>query len=115
MRRGLGCAAGGNPPQASSMALVDNLGFGCVALSAHPTAASALTMLETAFDLGLRHFDTAPAYGRGHSEKLLGALLKGRRAHVSVATKFAPWPHPNPRLPSALALPLNTARRALRR
>ena len=34
-------------------------------------------MLERAFELGVRYFDTAPLYGRGTSETLFGEYLSG--------------------------------------
>ena len=56
-----------------------------------------LQSLHRAVDLGCNFFDTAWAYGRGHSEKLLGQLV---RAHpdrkLYVASKIPPknfkWP-----------------------
>ena len=35
--------------------------------------------LNTAYSNGIRLFDTASSYGLGHSEKLLGRSLKGKR------------------------------------
>jgi len=53
--------------------------------------------LQEAAELGCNFFDTAWIYGRGHSEQMLGRLLRGnpdRRLHV--ATKLPPkdrqWP-----------------------
>jgi aryl-alcohol dehydrogenase-like predicted oxidoreductase len=40
-----------------------------------------------ALDLGVNCFDTAPAYGFGHSERILGETLKGKRKEVIIATK----------------------------
>ncbi|MFQ5449785.1 MAG: aldo/keto reductase [Nitrospinaceae bacterium] len=40
-----------------------------------------------AFDLGVNFFDTAPVYGFGHSEELLGKTLKPHRDKVIFATK----------------------------
>ena len=40
-----------------------------------------------AFDSGINFYDTAPAYGFGHSEKLLGKTLKSLRDKVILATK----------------------------
>jgi aryl-alcohol dehydrogenase-like predicted oxidoreductase len=58
-----------------------------------------LTSLQLAVDLGCNFFDTAAAYGAGHSERLLGELLRanaGRPLHT--ATKVPPknraWPPP---------------------
>ena len=44
--------------------------------------------IHKAMDLGVNFFDTAPAYGAGHSEHLLGQALAGRRDKVVIATKF---------------------------
>ncbi|HAF47685.1 MAG TPA: aldo/keto reductase, partial [Anaerolineaceae bacterium] len=38
-----------------------------------------LDMIDAALDLGINFFDTADVYGMGHSEKLLGRAMKGRR------------------------------------
>jgi aryl-alcohol dehydrogenase-like predicted oxidoreductase len=44
-------------------------------------------VIDAAFEAGARHFDTAPLYGMGTSESLLGRALKGRRDQVTIATK----------------------------
>ena len=44
--------------------------------------------LQVALDLGITLFDTAANYGCGHSERLLGQVLAGRRDQVVIATKF---------------------------
>lgn len=47
--------------------------------------------MERALALGCNFFDTAFAYGSGHSERLLGEVLRGwRGSHVYVATKVPP-------------------------
>jgi aryl-alcohol dehydrogenase-like predicted oxidoreductase len=52
--------------------------------------------LHRAIDLGLNFVDTAAAYGRGHSERLVGQVLRERPERVYVATKVPPknqvWP-----------------------
>lgn len=52
--------------------------------------------LERAIDLGLNFIDTALAYGDGHSEKVVGKVVRGRSEQVRVATKVPPknylWP-----------------------
>jgi aryl-alcohol dehydrogenase-like predicted oxidoreductase len=58
-----------------------------------------LGSLERAIDLGCNFFDTAWVYGNGHSEKLLGQVLKSNSAgKIHVATKVPPknqaWPAP---------------------
>jgi aryl-alcohol dehydrogenase-like predicted oxidoreductase len=44
--------------------------------------------IHLALDLGATLFDTADAYGTGHSEQVLGAALQGRRGQAFIATKF---------------------------
>ncbi len=52
--------------------------------------------LQRAFDLGVNFVDTALAYGNGHSEKIIGRVLKHRKERIYVATKIPPingkWP-----------------------
>ena len=47
----------------------------------------AIRAVETAIDLGITTIDTAPAYGTGHSEELIGRVIKGKRERVVIATK----------------------------
>ena len=44
--------------------------------------------LQRALDLGITFFDTSDVYGCGHSERLLGQVLAGKRAGLVIATKF---------------------------
>ena len=43
--------------------------------------------IKASFDQGINIFDTAPVYGFGHSEKLIGEALKPVREKVILATK----------------------------
>ena len=45
--------------------------------------------IHRALELGVTFFDTANVYGAGHSERVLGRALRGRRAQVVIATKFS--------------------------
>lgn len=46
------------------------------------------SLLDEAYDLGINYIDTAPVYGMGNSEELLGrALAEGRRDRFIVQTK----------------------------
>jgi len=45
-------------------------------------------MLRHALDDGVNFFDTAPWYGNGHSERLVGEALQGRRHEAVIATKI---------------------------
>jgi aryl-alcohol dehydrogenase-like predicted oxidoreductase len=44
--------------------------------------------IQAALDRGVDFFDTANVYGTGHSERVLGRALAGRRSEVVIATKF---------------------------
>lgn len=92
-------------------ASVDRVGFGCVALSAHPNLGSALKCLKTAWDCGIRHFDTAPLYGQGYSEAILGVFLQSlpatERLEVRITSKFGLGPCGDIPLNPRWALPLN--------
>jgi aryl-alcohol dehydrogenase-like predicted oxidoreductase len=50
--------------------------------------AESLRAIHKAVDLGITFFDTANAYGAGHSERILGQAFAGRRDQVVIATKF---------------------------
>lgn len=49
--------------------------------------------IQLAIDLGVNLIDTAPAYGWGRSERVVGQALKGRRDRALVATKCGLWWH----------------------
>lgn len=79
---------------------VSALGMGCWAIGGpfswdgNPVGwgriddAESLRAVERALELGVTLFDTAAVYGCGHSERILGQALKGRREEVVIATKF---------------------------
>ncbi len=50
--------------------------------------AESLRAIHYALDAGINFFDTAANYGCGHSERLLGRAVAGRRDKVILATKF---------------------------
>lgn len=52
------------------------------------TRDEAIDVLQTAWDSGIRDFDTAPHYGVGQSEEFLGAFLQDKpREHYTISTK----------------------------
>jgi aryl-alcohol dehydrogenase-like predicted oxidoreductase len=58
-----------------------------------------LQALQRAIDLGVNFIDTALAYGEGHSERLIGQVLRrNTNTQITVATKIPPkngqWPAP---------------------
>jgi len=52
------------------------------------STADRLALLECAFEAGIRHFDTAPSYGYGEAERVLGDFLGSRRNQVTITTKY---------------------------
>lgn len=49
--------------------------------------ADSLAALQAAYDEGITTFDTAPVYGDGHSERLVGKALKSVRDKAVIMTK----------------------------
>ena len=47
--------------------------------------------IQAALDRGINLIDTAPAYGWGRSERVVGQALKGRRQQAVLATKCGLW------------------------
>ena len=69
---------------------VSALGFGCWEMGGtygDVTERGVSAAVNRAIDLGINCFDTAPAYGGGESEVLLGRALGARRKDVVVVTK----------------------------
>ena len=74
--------------------------------------------LHAALDSGINYFDTAYAYGHGHSERLIARLFKEAGQRAVVSTKVAPknmeWPgHPRAKL--ALVFPPDWVRLSVER
>jgi aryl-alcohol dehydrogenase-like predicted oxidoreductase len=80
---------------------VSALGFGCWAIGGEMWDRDGLPLgwgrvddeesvraVRRAVDLGVTFFDTADAYGTGHSERVLGRALGKRRDDVVIATKW---------------------------
>ena len=76
-------------PLGSTGLLVSEVGFGAWQLGGEgwgrTDARETLDAVRAALDLGINLFDTAPVYGFGRSEELLGRALGG--AHVSIVSK----------------------------
>jgi aryl-alcohol dehydrogenase-like predicted oxidoreductase len=81
--------------------------FGCNALSSLPSRRHAFKLLESAIEAGITHFDTAPAYGVGYSEKILGEFLRAHGSAARITTKIGLTNNAHAGLPSMVALPLN--------
>ncbi|MEV6024030.1 aldo/keto reductase [Streptomyces sp. NPDC052036] len=80
---------------------VSALGFGCWAIGGEWSTPDgqplgwgevddeeSVRAVRRALDLGVTFFDTADAYGTGHSERVLARALGKRRADVVIATKW---------------------------
>jgi aryl-alcohol dehydrogenase-like predicted oxidoreductase len=65
---------------------VSQLGFGCARLFGGVEKRQASGLLEHAYELGIRHFDTAPSYGHGQSENVLGDVFAGV-SDITIMTK----------------------------
>ena len=62
-----------------------NLGIGTAPIGGWPKALNenkALEILETAWQNGIRYFDTAPLYGFGMAEERLGKFLKNKKKRI---------------------------------
>ncbi len=53
--------------------------------------ASSIRTIHQAIDSGITLIDTAPAYGLGHSETIVGNAIQGRRDKVILSTKCGLW------------------------
>lgn len=57
---------------------------------------TAIKIIHKAIDSGINFIDTAPVYGLGYSEQVVGEALKGKRDKVFLATKVGlPWDENN--------------------
>jgi aryl-alcohol dehydrogenase-like predicted oxidoreductase len=82
---------------------ISDIGFGAWAIGGSwgpQDDNDSLKALHTALDKGVNFIDSAQVYGGGHSERLIGKVLKERKERIYVATKTAPqmpgnWP-PSP-------------------
>jgi len=87
--------------------LVSEIGYGMWGMAGWTGSedAESLAALQRSVDLGCNFFDTAFAYGDGHSEELLGKIVRGNSGNAAcggpdkklyVATKIPPknrrWP-----------------------
>lgn len=89
---------------AGSNVTISRIGFGCARIFGGFEARASRRLIETALSVGIRHFDTAPAYG--DSESVLGDVLVGM-PDVTIATKVG--------IPRAASVALNPVRIVYRR
>jgi len=72
---------------------ISAMGLGCWAIGGSGWGGGAdddqsIRGIHKALELGVNFFDTADAYGDGHSESILARALAGRRDQAVIATKF---------------------------
>ncbi len=60
-----------------------------------PDDSESIRAIHASIDAGVNLIDTAPAYGFGRSEEVVGKAIKGRRDKVVIATKCGLWWHDN--------------------
>lgn len=63
------------------------LGFGTAPVSGTLSKRERLALLAAAYESGIRHFDTAPLYGWGTGEEVMGEFARGRNAELTIVTK----------------------------
>ncbi len=74
---------------------VSTVSFGCWAIIGgfnwgHQEKKDSLDALSAAYDAGINFFDTAEAYGNGHSEQLIAEALGKKRDKIIIASKASP-------------------------
>jgi aryl-alcohol dehydrogenase-like predicted oxidoreductase len=79
-------------PLGNTGMMVSEIGFGAFQIGdenvkGQMTEKEATNLVLTSIDMGCNFFDTAPLYGSGRSEELLGRALAGRRSSVIINTK----------------------------
>lgn len=89
--------------------LVERLIFGTARLAGGASARASRAMLEAVLAAGVRHIDTAPSYGLGTAEALVGEVLRAHDAEVCVTAKLG---SPRPRFALAQTW-LRAAKRAI--
>ena len=70
---------------------ISRLGLGCLQLGGHGwgklSEPEMVRAVHEAIDSGITFFDSAPIYGLGHSEEMLGNIIGSMRKNLIIATK----------------------------
>lgn len=70
---------------------VSRIIFGTASLIKNYTTTRQLFILNKAIDCGITHFDTAPVYGFGSTESVVGLILK-KNKNLTITTKVGLYP-----------------------
>ena len=68
------------------------IGLGAAPLGSRTSPKESIEVLNEAFDLGITFYDTAPSYGQGESEKIIGKVFEKKRDKVIITTKVGRYP-----------------------
>ncbi len=68
------------------------IGLGAAPLGSRTSRKESIEVLNEAFDLGITFFDTAPSYGQGESEEIIGKVFEKKRDKVIITTKVGRYP-----------------------
>ena len=74
--------------------LIDRLIFGCSRVTGGASLRASSALLRQLLDGGIRHFDTAPSYGLGMAEEVVGRVTVGR-SDVRITAKAGKEPDPH--------------------
>jgi aryl-alcohol dehydrogenase-like predicted oxidoreductase len=99
-----------SPTGPSHQFRLSKIGLGTATFGREINEADSFVMMDHAVAKGINHFDTASAYSKGESERIVGAWLASRRpspGSLLVATKI--WP------PYSAALVQSSVEQSLRR
>ncbi len=66
---------------------VSEIGYGGGRVRSNQDEQTLIRILHRAFDIGLNYIDTAPTYGDGASETVIGKAIQGRGDQLVIATK----------------------------
>src|SRR5207247_10627893 len=97
-----GCGAPARFITSESRLGIGAWGVGGRSWGATDDAAERESTIRLAFERGITFFDTAPTYGDGESERLLGRALRSHRGRVAIATKVGPHDDPRASLEGSL-------------
>jgi aryl-alcohol dehydrogenase-like predicted oxidoreductase len=72
--------------------MVSQLSLGTAAFGSRTERSVAVGALRTAYEYGITLYDTAPFYGQGESERIIGETFTGHREKIVIATKVGLYP-----------------------